>query len=95
MDSDITPGELSRRFDRFEKNVGDQLKEIRTEIQAQQFVHRDVLAEILKNIADDQKKQWEAIQEINEREKRRNGWVVTGLLLPVILIAILQYLQLS
>lgn len=95
MTDDVTIGEINRRLDRIEKDFHIRLSEINQAIQNQSFVHRDVFAEVLKNIAEDQKAQWSAIQEINERDKRRTGWIVTGVVTPVILIVILQILQLQ
>lgn len=95
MADEVTTGEISRRLDRIEKDFHIRLTELNSTIQNQAYVHKDVLAEILKNIAEDQKAQWAAIQEINERDKRRTGWIVTGVLVPVILIVILQILQLQ
>ncbi len=93
-DNEVTIGEINRRLDRIERDIRTQFDNINQTIRNQEFVHREVFAEVLKSIASDQQAQWDAIREINEREKRKNQWMITGILLPVLLIVILQILQL-
>jgi hypothetical protein len=78
FDDDVTLGELNRRMNRFEDNIRDKLNTISGQISSLQFVSKDAFDAVEARI-----------KVIEERDLWRTRILVTALIMPFILAAII------